>query len=340
MSRSKFSKSSQDVIFRVEEYLKTNVSSLIERVKLNDIYKKQNPRNLCKVCYVNFMDAPWFECFGIKYYLCLNCDHLNGEFEDSPEFTNTLYSDSNTSTYSLNYNSEFDLRVSKIYIPKIDFLLEKIDVPVEEIRMLDFGCGAGNLVKAAQIRGIKCIGLETNYDLVEIGKKQVGGNSIFHSENLDSLSAAIKNFKPNVVSLIGVLEHLSNMDEVLGLLSEKKIRHVYTSVPVFSLASIMQTLNEEVFPRQLSGGHNHLFSAKSLEKLMGRHGFEVISDWWFGTDISDLRRMLSVTLENRSHDIDKILNSVLDKAVDSMQSSLDRHKITSEVHSLSRNSKL
>jgi cyclopropane fatty-acyl-phospholipid synthase-like methyltransferase len=332
---SKFSKSSTDINFRAENFIKSNTQETEARLLLNSLYIQQPERTCCKVCKSLLIGGAWFKNHGIRYILCPHCGHLNGEYQDTPIFANELYTDGTKSTYDTNYNSDFDLRVKQIYLPKVEFLTDSIGQEISQLRLLDFGCGAGHFLKAAQLRGINCIGLETNSELVNIGKAHVGENSIFKSHSYQDLVETLQDFKPHVISFIGVLEHLTDMDEVLEICKSQNVRYIYSSVPVFSLAAILQTLNENVFPRQLSGGHTHLFTDKSLTMLLGRHGYEVKADWWFGTDFTDLKRILALTLSDQSFNFEKIIDAILTPLADELQSVLDRHKTTSEVHTLS-----
>jgi SAM-dependent methyltransferase len=332
---SKFSKSSTDINFRAQNFIKSNIQEMGARLLLNSLYTQQPERIHCKVCKSLLAGGAWFKNFGIRYIQCFHCGHLNGEHQDTSNFANELYTDSTKSTYDTNYNSDFDLRVKQIYLPKVDFLIEGMDQGINPVRLLDFGCGAGHFLKAAQLRGIDCLGLETNVELVAIGKSHVGENSIFKSNSYQDLVKALEDFKPDVVSFIGVLEHLTDMDEVLEICKSQNVRYIYSSVPMFSLAAILQTLNESVFPRQLSGGHTHLFTEKSLAMLLGKHGYSVKADWWFGTDFTDLKRILTLTLAGKSFNLEKIMDSILTPLADDLQGVLDRHKSTSEVHSLS-----
>jgi hypothetical protein len=334
IENEKYSKPSWDLTFKVEDYVSGNDKNLSERMYLNKIYMSQPKRTKCKVCFHSLEDSPWFESFKIKYFMCADCEHLNGEFEDTEEFSNHLYSDLETSTYEKNYSTDFELRVEKIYVPKILHLLESVPLTSSEIRLLDIGCGGGHFVKAALENKIDCLGLETNYELVKIGSANVGHNSIKKISNYEDLAKHVEIFKPNVVSFVGVLEHLTDMDSFLKLCRLNDVKYIYVSVPLFSLTSILQCLNEEVFPRQLSGGHTHLFSDKSLRLLLGRHSYHAKSSWWFGSDSMDMQRMLALTLKNRSKNLDLILSKVLTPVIDEIQGALDRSRRTSEVHML------
>jgi hypothetical protein len=88
-----------------------------------------------------------------------------------------------------------------------------------------------------------------------------------------------------------------------------------------------------VFPRQLSGGHTHLYTEKSLNFLAKKYKLEIIGEWWFGTDFADLYRSLrnSCKIVNKKIFLNEI-NEKLFSVIDELQSVLDKNKICSEVH--------
>ena len=142
-----------------------------------------------------------------------------------------------------------------------------------------------------------------------------------------------KNSKYNTVSMIGVLEHLTNPHEFLNSFKKSKAEYLYISVPLFSLSVFLENSFQNVFPRQLSGGHTHLFTKKSIYKMAKKYKFKIIGEWWFGTDIADLYRSLINTSEYTNEKIYlKEINKFLFKQIDELQNILDRGKLCSEVH--------
>lgn len=331
---NEYSKPSTDIGFRTDNYLKTNHDQNVGRQKINEIYMRQPLRIYCKVCEKNIFESPWFKTSGIRYFQCSSSGHLNGEYQDTAQFSKEIYQ-SEESSYDSNYDSDFDLRVQNIYRPKIEFMLKYLTLDLQVIRLLDFGSGGGHFVRAAQQCGIEVIGLEVNPKLVKSSRQNVGDKAIIQISSIEDFKKILSEFQPNVVSFIGVLEHMTDMDEILNICKTNSIKYLYSSVPVFSLTSILQTLNESVFARQLSGGHTHLFSKNSLALPLNRHSYYINSNWWFGTDFSDLRRILSVSMASHSYKLDEIIDSVLSSFTDKLQSVIDEGEVTSEVHTIS-----
>jgi hypothetical protein len=141
----------------------------------------------------------------------------------------------------------------------------------------------------------------------------------------------------DVISLIGVLEHLQDPRSAMEHIKKNnQIKYVYLSVPLFSLSVFIEMISAHVYQRHLHGGHTHLYTKKSLEYLAKEFGFDVLTEWWFGTDIVDLYRHIFVDIENKncSEELVDSLKEMLLPLIDSMQLELDKKHASSEVHLL------
>ena len=103
---------------------------------------------------------------------------------------------------------------------------------------------------------------------------------------------------------------------------------------MFSLTEILEIIFQNVFPRQLSGAHTHLFTEKSILKLNNLLGTKLVGEWRFGTDIMDLYRNIFVNLKSKksSNKVFKYLNENFRKNIDEFQSILDINHSCSEIH--------
>ena len=120
---------------------------------------------------------------------------------------------------------------------------------------------------------------------------------------------------------------------MLNAFKKSKAKYLYISVPTFSLSVFLENSFNGVFPRQLSGGHTHLYTEESITFLAKKYNLSIIGEWWFGTDIADLYR----SLINAGKILDKKvylkeINKKLFSVLDDLQSVLDKNKICSEVH--------
>ena len=204
--------------------------------------------------------------------------------------------------------------------------------------MLDLGCGAGHFVKALEQKGISATGYDTSVVLCKLGNKKLKKNKIY-SINFERIYEIVESqSKFNTLSMIGVLEHLTEPHKLLNSFKKSKIKYLYISVPLFSLSSFLENSFPNVFPRQLSGGHTHLYTEKSLNYLAKKYKFKIIGENWFGTDFPDLMRSLINTgnIMNKKIYI-KELYEKFSKFINDLQFVLDKNKVCSEVHMVFEN---
>src|SRR5205085_8450005 len=107
----------------------------------------------------------------------------------------------------------------------------------------------------------------------------------------------------NVVSMIGVLEHLQQPRDFLAALRDNaNVRYLFLALPLHSPTTFIELVFPNVMQRQLSGDHTHLYTESSIDHLCAEFGMRRVAEWWFGTDMMDLYRALAVTLKNESVD--------------------------------------
>jgi len=282
--------------------------------------------------------------------MCNVCNHLNGEYEDSEDFANKIY----LSDYEENYYEEdtesFNKRLKHIYQPKSEFLIESLEnyIKLNEINVLDVGAGSGYFVMALETNGISAKGIEISKKQVDYAnkmfktlrkaknskKKKGNRNEINHCES-KLIKEYIKNTESNVLSFIGVLEHITNLDEILQAVKKNKnIEYIFLSLPLFSLSCILESANN-YFNRQLGGSHTHLFTLESLEYLSNFLGFEIVSKWQFGQNIVDLYRFILLDLEkNNNLQLKNYFINKFAPIIDELQLTIDKNDFGCEIHVL------
>jgi len=207
------------------------------------------------------------------------------------------------------------------------------------MKYLDFGSGSGYFVGALNKIGLKNIsGTEVSKYQVDFGNKMIGSNYL-SVHKMDNTNNFLQETDADVISLIGVLEHLQDPRSAMAHIKKNnQIKYVYLSVPLFSLSVFLEIMSADVYHRQLHGGHTHLYTKDSLQYLAKEFGFDIVSEWWFGTDIVDLYRHIFVDLEKKQCS-DVLINSFQEMIlplIDSMQLILDKSHSSSEVHLLLR----
>ena len=332
----KFSKSYKNISKIKRDFTDNNLDNLKDAIKINNFYKKQPLRKRCKNCGSKKIRA-FIKSFKIPYKICLNCSHLNGAFEDTHNFAKKMYqqADFGQKIYKRIYLNDYYQRVKNIYFPKVEFLTKVIK---KRIKLIDFGSGAGHFVKALELKGISAVGYDTSEHNCKLANKKLNKNKVYLIDFNEIYEIINNNSDANTLSMIGVLEHLTEPHKIMDLFKKSKIKYLYISVPLFSLSTFIENSFPNVFPRQLSGDHTHLYTEKSLNYLEKKYNLKIIGEYWFGADIPDLIRSLMNTgnILNKKIYLEE-LNNKLSKFVDELQSVLDKNKICSEVHMVFEN---
>jgi len=324
----KFSKSYKSLFNIKKDFYKNNQLNLTKAITINEYYAKQTVRKKCKNC--NKKKSKYsFKSFQVNYFICKYCSHLNGKYQDSDQFNNYLYNKNKGKKYAKNYSLNYESRVNTIYIPKINFLQKVIG---KNFSLVDIGSGAGHFLKACEKKKIKANGYETNATMVALAKKKLKKNLIFKS-SLQKIYDEIINTSAKCISLIGVLEHLEDPAKVFINFKKSRAKFIFFSVPLFSFSTLLENSLDDVFPRQLSGAHTHLYTKRSIAYLIKKYNFKVKGEWWFGTDMADLFRSLVIKSKFKNDSEKKqVFKNLLYNHIDELQKVLDENRVCSEVH--------
>ena len=331
MTITKYSKPNKDVFEIKESFISKNKQNLNWILKVNKFYNKRPKRVACKNCYKKISKKDFLiNNFGVNFYQCKFCNHINGGSKDDLKFNKWLYQSNSGKNYGYTYFSDYKKRVKNIYFPKVKFLK---DVLKKKISLLDIGSGGGHFLKALENTKISAYGVEPNKKLVKLGNSYLKKNKLIFS-SMNNIKKIIRDEKKsNVLSLIGVLEHLSDPNEIISTFYKSKIKYLFLTLPLFSISSYFENNYKNVFPRVLSGAHTHLYTKKSIEFMIKKNKLKIVGSWWFGSDIADLYRMIIVTSKNnKNNNYAKDLDSRLLKMIDSLQQIIDKNKECNEVH--------
>ena len=342
---NQYGKNASALLLQKKSFFEENKMHVEKQRKIAQLYTAQPERKTCKNCD-SLLDVQIdFTKDSIPYKACRTCSHLNGAHEDTTEFCQTVYA-VDDEDYAQNYTpadrNEYEYRTASIYLPKAEFLftaLKSSGVDPHKNAYFDYGAGSGYFVAALLKLGLN------NVSGSDVSKSQVDmAYRLFPSPRLtchdiNDNHESLATTKSQVVSMIGVLEHLQSPRKALQRLNENPhVEYIFISVPTFSLSVYLEMLDDNVFHRQLHGGHTHLYTEDSLSYMCSEFNFEVIGQWWFGTDLVDLYRQLHINLEtnNVSSYIKKDFNKRFLTFLDSAQLELDKQKESSEVHMLLR----
>lgn len=342
MTIKRYGKDNSSLLSHKTSFFEDNQMHINKQKEMREVYLKQPRREKCKNCNTKFKDKVDFIKDSIEYIICEQCCHLNGAYEDTESFCEQIYTIESGAKYAENYKEDdlfnYNQRTTDIYIPKAEFLLNilsSIDLKLNPygLRYLDFGGGVGFFVSAMKKMGVSNIkGTDVSYSQVEYGNNMIG-EKLLSTHTLEETINFIERVNTDVISMIGVLEHLKTPRDVLkGIKNNKNIKYIYISLPLFSLSVFLEIISTEVFHRQLSGGHTHLYTEESIKYFCKEFGFEIIGEWWFGTDVVDLFRHISVTLESESNSSRELFKHKFLPLINALQLEVDKKHFSSELH--------
>jgi len=345
LKNKQYGKSSASYIEQKQSYFDNNDEYIKIHRKISNVYVQQPIRLRCKNCDHELKIESDFVKDGVGYKICSNCSHLNGAHEDTTTFCEAVYTKDDGESYAQAYKTkdleDFEYRLSSIYIPKAEFLYTSLlghGVDPHQMKYFDLGAGSGYFVGALSKIGLKNIsGSEVSKYQVEFGNRMIGGNFL-SVHQMDNTNQVIEETDANVISFMGVLEHLQDFRSALECVKNNdKIEYLYISVPLFSLSVFLEMTTNNAFHRHLTGGHTHLFTKDSLQYLADEFEFDIVSEWWFGSDIADLYRHIMIDIKKDSQCSQVLINSFKEMflpLIDSMQLELDKRSQSSEVHLL------
>lgn len=324
-------------LFKIKKnFFNKNDEWLKESLKHNHFYSQQKKRVNCKICNTKLAKTIDFKSHNIGYIFCNLCSHLNGEFEDTKKFVKKLYMSDGGKNYYKNYiDKDFNKRAMQIYMPKLDFLMN--NVPKNKLKILDVGCGMGYFVYVSLIRNIEAKGIDINKMMVGLGNNQIkhliNKTPLKFNEN-EFFYQSITESSANIISAIGVIEHLRQPHRFFKAFKNSKAQYLYYSVPMFSFSVMLENISKNVFPRQLSGGHTHLFTEQSIKTMNVIMGIKPVASWRFGVDAMDLYRHILFYLKknNGSQKLIDYFYLYLGKNLDEIQSVFDKNHFCSEIH--------
>lgn len=338
----KYGKTYRDISVLKADFVNENSEHLKENNRIASIYKEQPKRKFCKICRQNISHKKMFKSHGLEYFICENCGHVNGQYMETADLTTKFYEKWDYGkNYRVDEKIKYDDRLQRVYVPKVEFLIDSLKesgVDPSGFMFLDVGAGSGYFAGALRKKNLKSHGIEVSKEQVEYGNKMLGEKLLLHISQNGGVTKEILSSNAEVISFIGVLEHIVNLDEILDAVSKNDhIKFIYFSVPMFSYSVFFESVSDDIFNRLLGGTHTHIFTDSSLEYLYKKFKWEKISEWRFGTDAADLLRIITVKMLNSGNlYLADLFNEKYSLILDEIQLLMDRGHFCSETHVLVR----
>jgi len=248
---------------------------------------------------------------GFRYVRCKNCGmvYVNPRLKES--ITHSNYNDKM-------YNKFYEIKI----IPSIQYrkklALNKYNQIVTYFKkpgkVLDIGCGAGEVLSVFKEHKWNCLGIEFNKYAAFYAK---------YNFDLKVINESIYNLKDtsvkfDVILMYGVLEHLYNPKQILKkvfqLLEQDGILVIEVPSADSLLVSGVECKLVKNVDRIIEGDrHIMFFSVKSFKQMLNKAGFKVLDIKSNGLDISTINR--NCLNEKMSDEHIQFFQNMLDKSL-------------------------
>ncbi|QIG75018.1 methyltransferase protein [Rhizobium phage RHph_I3_18] len=269
--------------------------------------------------------------YGFDYHECERCGSAfvcNPPSDEalSAAYRSVYYTEANKVLYA--NDSIIDYRVANIFVPKIDFAIKHSN-PSKKT-WLDIGCGVGEALSVAQVRGYKTLGLEPNVMEAEYAFQRFGVEVRQDYISKDTVSKYRGQY--GMISMFSVLEHVPDPNQILSDVSaiQEAGDALVIEVPHFPSIS---TMSQMTFPNHINRMmhpplHLFLFSLRGLEGMLKRHGYKINAAWLFGQDFYEMISTLGLFAPALNQS--KLL-SALSPMMSELQAVIDNHDLSDEV---------
>ncbi len=343
MKKTKYSKSAGNVSIEADRLAADNRKRLAQQKKHLNRIRWEYERKFCCLCGENLSNCnKSFNHRGLLFVFCNRCEHLQSQKDPSRAFVDDTTFYSFDEVYQEIDDDDFHRRCRNIYKPKLDWILDNVDqinTSRSELigrRWLELGCGLGHFISVLQKAGVdKLTGVEADENLLSRAAAKLEENVIVDWDR--ELTEAVSNFPADIIVAWFSIEHITNPGVFWANLGKCRQGTLLAfSVPMFGMATIFESAFDGHFTRQLDGiVHSQLYTHTSLNHALEIAGFDPVSEWIFGQDALDFKRLLNVSLTDKyspvlMEEVDRKLNLLLDD----LQSTIDRNRFADSIHVL------
>ena len=241
----------------------------------------------CPVCEVD--DNVWvFEKAGFDFVKCRHCGLLYVRDQLKADVQDTIYEQSQTADHWIKVQKkakEQTWNAEKKYLPALEELRR---LKPEEGHLLDVGCSIGQFLGLAREQGWEVEGVELNIDAARFARSE--SELIVHNRKLEEVGFPDGSF--DVVTLWGVLEHLTNPNEMLQTIRKVLRKRGLALFFVPNGHSLIIRLSREHNSTVSGRAHLWYFTPETMDKILVKNGFEKVSEFSVLPQIHEIEHFL------------------------------------------------
>lgn len=244
-----------------------------EKIREGTYTLKKYPCTVCGESHFELLSEKGRYGIQIPVKICLECGLIQTNPRFDEESAQKFYENEYRQLYNLASPQE---RFENQYNRSQDifqYLQRGLDKEIEELTVLEIGCGYGGMLKYFQEQGCDVIGCDLDKDVVQFAQ----------SKELTAVTADVRGLSleknPDIIILDDVLEHLINPGEVLSYISgEYPIgTSVYIEFPGVKRLGVFNKSYDCDFLQYIHIAHTHHFTLTTLNNLMKSEGYGIIT---------------------------------------------------------------
>lgn len=243
----------------------------------------------CPICNDNCNSFINVKSFTI--YKCNNCTFQFVWPLPTEEELSYIYNEKTLSGENSTINYETYLRSKNQLTKEYAQVLKILNEFPSKGKLLDVGCAAGFFLNYAKQNNWDVEGVEVSKDLSKFARQELGLN--VHTGTLSNVALQPKSY--DVVTLIGVIEHLDNPQSVIDNVNRVIKLNGVLIILTENVESFLSKVLKSKWNGYMPPEHLSYFSKKSIQYLIQSRGFRLVN---YIEIRSDLRASLGGLLSN------------------------------------------
>ena len=208
-----------------------------------------------------------------KSFVIVHCQNCSFEFTNprpKKEFIESFYPSKSYISHNKKIANPIDILYKIAQFFTLKKKLKLINKFSEKGHVLDFGCGIGSFLKICKSGGWQTTGVEPNAKARNIAEKIAKSRIMPNVNHLESKT------KFEIITLWHVLEHLTNLNELINEFRQKLTKNGKLIVAVPNHKSYDQIVYKEHWAAYDVPRHLYHFDQFSMKAIMKKHQLKLI----------------------------------------------------------------